>query len=772
MTRSNRRALLVFCGLGFFSCLAPRTGAAAVDERYITSVVSRCTVPRVAVRAFVPHSCRNAVPVAGQRYYDICTGKAGKVYDASDVAPSTDYDRIKRPEWDTARVAGGIGMLGVQPWGCSVIRGADADAPPLQLPTHLASAVAALHGWAGSPTEGLRDSIGSAVLVAPHILLTARHVLYKQGEKQKQRALSFAVFKYRNSDLYEPMSHENLLAAPLVLSGAVPKILFESEQFDFAFIEIDLTNVKSPPSPIPIPKYSANTGAEYYAGSPLVVGYTDNPFYPRGLVVSGRGTWHERPDGADEDETPYPSDIFYNVNTAHGFSGGGVFDSTNRWRGVHQRAYSASLPDKNDPRLRDFSRPNGGVSIERVFGELANQACDARLQAMFRDDQAAATIASYRSPSVVPPCGTSSMKNQAAAPVTAMSTPMANAHSETAKAPPNAACYVAKSTLAEWGCRADYRHPLAQNQLPDLWKRAWPAVGAIVAKDALNTDVLVGTGVLLAADLVLTAGHVAPIPSAIGLNQFRFVLGYLGEKKCQQSIDVATPILAASAQNLRDFALLRLKLPVDLTENAVECPWKMLAASPQPAALQGRSAVVVGHFVESDGDQAPLSLFYSGEFFGTKHWSKDGGGTANVDYALYVLPGASGGAVLDADFTWFALHQRSLRQARSETDSHWHPYGHWLYGETWWSAARETRCKPHDRIITIENSGSLLQCWPAQATLLTDIAEDIARTLGAKWVCERLPLWARLLPNIDEFSCDRRRRDNAKRWAAAGGGSN
>lgn len=732
---------LFLVGLAHAGAVFATANTVAEDERG-ASVVSRCAIPRIATRAHARHECDNRLPRTHDNYYvDICTGLLDErqpMTTSEQFAARTTFDR-GRPEWATQPTADGPGMRGILPWGCEAVSGAPPQTVPLQPPPQLASAIAALSVGHG---EYSGKMIGSAILISPTVLLTARHVLYDEKVGETRSDLTHAIFGFFNSDIYAPPSHEALNTSRLFKNtDGYPTILAASRKLDFALVELEQS---SGAMPIPIPKRGASAG---HAG-PMVLGYTDNPFFPRGLIVSTHGDWRPAPPGLSGNDTAR-YDLFYNVNTAKGFSGGPVFDTSHRLRGMHLRAFPGD-DLRDSKKLMDFSRPNGGVSVDAIFTCLAASFTSKQLEDMLGSKDSAAAIASYRDFAKGKPLSCDANEPSQALTV-GLETPVATA----ATAPRESICHrnrktdADKKVLTSW-CHVDLGHKRAQDLLPKPWRGWRPAIGALVGKDSKNVDKLLGTAVLIGADLVVTAGHVVPIPDSMETQDVRFVLGYQPEnllgappEACVYKRKVSRPMLAASARSLRDFAVLRLEQRIELSLQATDCNWTLLPPRALPPAVNTK-AFAIGHFVD-ERVAHNLSLFYAGEFMGVNRWSKDGGGSVNVDYGLGTQPGLSGGAVFDEDFNWVALHQRTLSRAYNEVDTRWHPYGFWMYGDN----RAECLAKGSD-----PSGVELTYCWPAQGTLMSDIAIDTARAMGSEWMCSELPTWIPLLALQARYSCD------------------
>ena len=752
VTISRNFFLVLFASLGIALAFAGEMSSSADRPIFHQAmVVAGCTSPRMAARGGERHSCRNEQVDASLDFFrDICTNRISET--------ETGYVRyggkqacadFLRPEWETVAVAGGVGMHGIFPSGCGEIRGSSSLNYPRQPPPAALGAVVAIRNESASGAE----TLGTGVLIAPGIVLTAYHVVVGSGSESDVPA--YAVFGHRNRDEHPPMSHEELTSSRILKDSQTKniKLLYWSrtEDLDFAVFEIEKLDAIRKVVPLPIRTKLQMEAAPLW-DRPTIVGYTDNPFFPRGLVVSTDGRWNTKPVAAFAEVT---NDLFYSLNTAGGFSGAPVFNSNFEWVGLHLVAHSGDYvtkrgdacifhTPKTESFIRDFNRPNGGQSLNRIFEHIANQSSNAEMKEIFGSEEIASAIASYRSQQARVLMPQSPGKaGKADVPFRTWWIGATPTPSRPLKASETCGAS-AQADPATGSCRAPLVSESAQSAIPHSARSKRFAVGAIVAKMNDGKDQLVATGVMLSNKHVLTAGHSVPVPAAI--SGYRFVLDWSrsGDQhlKCRVELPILPRVFAGSARSRLDYALLELATPAPLARDDGSCQWELLELAPYSPRVTnaGAKAFALGHYFADY--ERPLSLFYRGVFAGEHRWSKDGGGSLNLDYSLPTEEGLSGGAVLDQSFRLVGLHQRSLKRAReTRPQTAWHPYNQWTYGlPSWRNLWRPfpVACGPESL------SRDPNDCFPGQGTLISDIAQDAAMQMGHHWMCKNVPKLARL----------------------------
>ena len=705
----------------------------------------------------MPHRCLNMDSIDGVIAADVCTGFVPQQHDKYDPERRC-FDR-DRPEWDTVVVAGGPGMDGVLPASC---QGQPDTRGALQraVPRELTMAVVSLHDDA---PDAFHKPVGSGILITPSLILTASHVV--NNPSPQARSVSFAAFGHRYVDAAEPMSHNDIRFSRVAKpnSGIVGRMQLDNKEIDYAILQIAKKDMPAAIKPMPLLNKSAMERA-LGMRHPVVLGYTANPFFPRGLIVSAGGDWIDPPALVGV-QTNLQADIFYNVNTAKGFSGGAVLNSANALVAIHIRTNTADVIQEpsygkcwpNRPKsnvraaFRDFSRPNGGRSMIAILGDIAARNCDADLRVGFGEN-VGNTIATYREAIVPQPPCMSNISELALSDEPTMG--RAVAREDTSEPVARTKEWSSKEAIISrhsrdpecdadfYSCLVDLMGNYGQTAVPSRWRGSRPAVGAIVRTIGLTDSYseLVGSAVLVSPRHVLTAGHVVSVPTLLEQWPHKFTLGYEpsegADTRCVISRSLKPLILAKSARARLDYALLELEEPIKFTAAPADCSWQYLSiADTVERAQAGLSAFAVGHYSASTAGSG-LMLFYNGTFTSLSRWTKDGGGTLNLDYQLNTEKGLSGGATLDGDFNWVALHQRRLSRASEETGTVWHPYNQWRYvNDSRWNIlfAGRPSCDPD----TWQKYRG--QCLPAQGSLVTDIAEDIVAKRGLQWACAEVP---------------------------------
>ena len=304
------------------------------------------------------------------------------------------------PECETVPVAEGAGMHGVAPALCVALTGGTSTTFPVKLPDHVLRPVALLRDKRGF-------EMGTGVLIAPNVILTAQHVVIPSKSAHQQPTA--AVFDYAQSESCElaSLAEEVSFKLPYDTSGSTLQLLASSKKLDYALLTIEpQSSVSSETAEIsPVQVVRARRQADGcslltlnpkngllpadFGISPIpiddaaiktltpprdvvtVVGFTRNVFFPRGLLAAtGRVT------EANVLVPPLdvaPTSIHYNAQTTHGFSGGPVFDGQFKWIGVHTTGYS-TLDEPEAVRhgaFKFFQYPNGGHRLERILSDLA-----------------------------------------------------------------------------------------------------------------------------------------------------------------------------------------------------------------------------------------------------------------------------------------------------------------------------------------------------------------------------------------------------------------
>lgn len=315
------------------------------------------------------------------------------------------------------------------------------------------------------------------------------------------------------------------------------------------------------------------------------------------------------------------------------------------------------------------------------------------------------------------------------------------------------------------------------------------AVGVLLSKkDA------VATATLVARDWVLTVSHKIPAAEMLGDHVFAMDWSvdysepnaaklYLGRHVRCFPIDYTD--IVASAPGHLDYMLLRIG--PDSAENGLMPhtygvkPLKPDAQVPLPQV--GESVFLVGFRDSddstSDGVYYPEGIVVIGKssVVGGSRWNKDVGSSRNIDYAIHSKPGLSGSPLLNGKHQWIAMHQRDLNLAKCDSLTPWHPYVSTYYSDGFAGASLaaqvESRCQPGKPPGTPRVAGDTYRKYelPRQATPIVDIAQDVAERRGMAWLCREIPAFAEILPDLDMYSCDPRRRAQAFKVSVATDGA-
>lgn len=306
--------------------------------------------------------------------------------------------RRGEPECETLPVANGPGMRGIVPAACRFVTGLPADYYPLRLPNRVISAVVALRDQHGF-------EVGTAVLVAPNVLLTAAHV--------EAAYPLVAVFDFQQSDrcpLADPDEEVSFLLtlnsrrelATLAASSAHDYMLLTLEPrkklvgAGFEARRVRLANgcslIQAHVAAAAARKCEKEKlwGPDCFGFTPLklsaaaiarepemgarisILGFTRNVFYPRGQVSSLGG--YLVPYAVPTKSGPAAqTSVHYNAQTAPTFSGGPVFDINFQMIALHTWGHSL-LDEASAIKLkgfRDFARPNGGRTLKEILTHVA-----------------------------------------------------------------------------------------------------------------------------------------------------------------------------------------------------------------------------------------------------------------------------------------------------------------------------------------------------------------------------------------------------------------
>ena len=309
------------------------------------------------------------------------------------------------PECFTQAVANGPGMTGVVSASCVRIEGRQPTWGTGWSPEVNAGVVALRSG------DGL--IVGSGFAIAPNLVLTAKHVLLGDVEDEKS-CPGFRIADLPNRPIFAVAGHilndtgrltsiaEERGFRLLPYDGKYVKVA-ESPlcMLDFVVLGVGMIAVKSRDAEfsndlqartrLDVSRFvRPKNRASLLGESVNILAYTANAFFPRGLIASTDGQLVPCNVHGDQKVCGDVDTFFhYNLQTTPGFSGAPVFSDDLEWIALHQRGLSVLDADTSVKRgiHRDFSRPNRGVSAQRIVESIARQlTCEGIDRYEFRDD--------------------------------------------------------------------------------------------------------------------------------------------------------------------------------------------------------------------------------------------------------------------------------------------------------------------------------------------------------------------------------------------------
>ncbi len=321
---------------------------------------------------------------------------------------------LQKPACATVAAHHAIGMAGIIPAAC-VTQAAKGDGHGelVRLPPD-AGAVARL-------VDEFGKTAGTATLISHNELLTAAHIFY--GDKPGVRVAQFryVLGENANADKTRPKASERRLAFNADDTGEPPgledlveyELTLNSDQqvkfsatnsdatLDYAIITIECGKgtLKRCPTRLgirPIDLRSLPTQKQSPHGRVHLLGFTDNVFFPRGMILSTFGQSNAYRIGLCEGDG-----FCYDNQTNHGFSGAPVFDDAFKLIGMHTKGLRfsnlrekweagqckvitfdgtevgpCSSPYGSHPigtaRL-NLSLPNRGTRIDSIINDLCNK---------------------------------------------------------------------------------------------------------------------------------------------------------------------------------------------------------------------------------------------------------------------------------------------------------------------------------------------------------------------------------------------------------------
>jgi hypothetical protein len=137
----------------------------------------------------------------------------------------------------------------------------------------------------------------------------------------------------------------------------------QNEFLDYALLEISCEGRRCSPDLAPL--FDALPEVKVLANERVhILGFTDNVFFPRGMILSTHG------EIVQTSKFPCAAEkICYNNHTNFGFSGGPVFNDRFEWIGIHTKGLAWDCPELscNGP---DFTRPNQGTALPAIKANL------------------------------------------------------------------------------------------------------------------------------------------------------------------------------------------------------------------------------------------------------------------------------------------------------------------------------------------------------------------------------------------------------------------
>ena len=284
----------------------------------------------------------------------------------------------------TVPVAEGPGMNGILPARCTAAHGRQPRAGA---------------GWSMQTLSGVLEirtreglAVGTGIVLAPDLLLTAMHVV-EPSDKETNSPL-FAVADAMIDDLgnYPSIVEERGFRLAREVKNELPAFNFVASspraELDFALLRIVTSRTRDGAvgDMVDATRHTAMTPARFIrpkwrkpaeGDSVNILAYTANPFFPRGLTSSthGRLVACNTESDATNCDAADNNFVYYNLQTTPGYSGAPVFSNDFEWVAMHHKGLSVLEIDEALRRgvHRDFSRPNRGVSAEKIVRSIACQ---------------------------------------------------------------------------------------------------------------------------------------------------------------------------------------------------------------------------------------------------------------------------------------------------------------------------------------------------------------------------------------------------------------
>jgi hypothetical protein len=284
-------------------------------------------------------------------------------------------DKYNAAGCETIAVANGPGMSGVAPAVCNTISNDFRITRFVASPDSHAGVVAL------RDPEGL--TFGTGILISDEFLLTAGHVI----ASLKKRGWGSAVFGHfvdrfgatpaaqcmpdfeidlKNIVVQSPVSELDYAVVRMLNRGSghgkiTPQICDRGVNAAIAWA------LAAHPSPLKAPEKllpPLTTGVS-------IVGYTDNVFFPRGLVhlFSGKQISNAK----IPEKCELKRRMFYDLQTVHGISGSPVFNSEGAWVGMHLGTARESCADYFESPDDFYKLPAFGVALLEIQDDIHAQ---------------------------------------------------------------------------------------------------------------------------------------------------------------------------------------------------------------------------------------------------------------------------------------------------------------------------------------------------------------------------------------------------------------
>lgn len=363
-----------------------------VDAHYVWRV-SGCAEPKYAMRLNRPMRCTptsqawlEAPHIDGSVPKVLLSPCGDSVRPPSDLSNYIKESAGARPEWDTVPVADGPGMSGISSVYCDH---AWNDATTLRPHRDAIASIAVLRG----ATKGTTSGTGS--LIGRSLLLTAWHVACN-SKKTSAGYPVIAVFPNRRRLTSFVLVRPHLQGFEdeedfdiVKLTDFSPRIVVGSEDLDYAVLLLERrtnTNAKAKvthPGDLGYRSLARLVSRDppAFGGGANVVGFTDNVYFPRGMIWSTGGKFLSKPTNFDVGN----HDLFHNSSSAPGFSGGPIFDNAFLLRGIQLIAF-ANVSERNTDRVMQYDKPMGGLAIETIWHDIQKRAAGTNTSIATLDD--------------------------------------------------------------------------------------------------------------------------------------------------------------------------------------------------------------------------------------------------------------------------------------------------------------------------------------------------------------------------------------------------